>query len=75
MDGCPTCQICGGPIHSTIYYWNDDQRLPMHANMKQCKSLDPQLFADFMTRNKDFINGRGEPVLLDTGALTEGKGA
>ena len=63
-DGCPTCQVCGGLIHSTVYYWNDDQRLPMHADMRHCKSTDPQLFANFMNRNVDYINQRAEPVLL-----------
>ena len=63
-DGCPTCQVCGGLIHGKPYYWNDDRRLPIHANMQRCKSTDPQLFADFMNRNREYINGRGEPVLL-----------
>ena len=66
MDGHPTCQICGGLIYSTIYYWDDDRRLPMHNNMQHCKSTNPQLFADFMNRNVEYINGRGEPVLLET---------
>lgn len=63
-DEHPTCQICGGVIHSTIYYWNDDRRLPMHGNMRHCKSTDPQLFANFMNRNVEYINRRAEPVLI-----------
>lgn len=65
-DGQPTCQICGGLIYSTIYYWNADRRLAMHADMRHCQSTDPQLFADFMNRNREYINRRGEPVLLET---------
>ena len=61
----PTCQICGGEIKGKPYHWNDDPRLPMHPNMTRCQSLDPQLFADFMNRNVEYINRRGEPVLLE----------
>ncbi len=67
QDGHPTCQICGGLIHSTVYHWNDDRRLPMHADMRHCQSLDPQLFADFMNRNREYLNERGEPVLFGAG--------
>lgn len=64
-DGCPTCQVCGGLIHGKPYYWNDDRRLPLHARGRLCGSTDPQLFADFVNRNIEYINGRAEPVLLE----------
>lgn len=67
-DGCPTCQVCGSLIHRRPYYWNDDPRLPMHPDMRQCRGPNPnEAFAGFMNRNVDYINGRGEPVLLPVG--------
>lgn len=63
-DGCPTCQICGGSIHNKPYYWDDNPSLPMHKNMRQCQGDSNVAFAGFMNRNADYLNGRGEPVLL-----------
>ena len=63
-DGCPTCQICGGPIHGKPYYWDNDHRLPMHQDMTQCRNPSLLQFATFMNRNVDYINGWSEPVLL-----------
>ena len=63
------CQICGHPITGRTYHWDDDPRLPMHKEMTGCmKAGSPdvnQAFADFMNRNIEFINRRGEPVLLE----------
>ena len=67
-QGTPTCQICGGLIQGQPYYWDGNPRLPMHQDMTQCQEPNPQAFCDFMNRNVDYINGRGEPVLLGEGA-------
>ncbi|KKN60404.1 hypothetical protein LCGC14_0532380 [marine sediment metagenome] len=61
----PTCQICGGLIKGKPYYWDDNSLLPMHANMTRCQGNGNVLFVAFMNRNVEYINRRGEPVLLE----------
>ncbi len=64
-DGRLMCQICGGLIHhGQPYYWDDNPKLPMHKDMTLCQGNSNIAFALFMNRNADYINGRGEPVLL-----------
>ena len=62
------CQICAGTVNRP-YYWNDDPRLPMHKDTRQCTDSNPQRFADFLNRNVEYINGRGEPALLATATI------
>lgn len=59
------CQICGYEIKGKPYFWDDNPQLPMHRDMTKCGDRDPALFCDFMNRNIDFINRRGEPVLIE----------
>jgi len=56
------CQCCGKEIKGKPYLWDDDPRLPLHKSLTTCG--DGQLFVDFMNRNMDFINKKGEPVLI-----------
>lgn len=64
-DGCPTCQICGGLIHTTPHYWDDNPLLPMHRDIRHCQGNGTLLFSAFLGRNIDYIMGRGEPVLRE----------
>lgn len=61
------CQVCGQEIKGTPYYWDDDQRLPMHRNLRQCGPGGTQGFADFLNRNVEYVNRRGPPVRIGEG--------
>lgn len=61
----PICQICGHEITGKAYYWDDDPRLSTHPKMTQCKADNvSQAFCDFMNRNVEYLNRRGEPILI-----------
>jgi len=65
-DKLLVCQVCGQSIAGNkVYLWNNDERLPCHPDLWRCGDRSPQLFADFLNRNRDYINGRGEPSLLN----------
>lgn len=62
-DERPMCQLCGGPIEGNVYRWDNDPRLPMHQNMKDCLDNGTFGMAGFIARNGGYIFGDEPPVL------------
>lgn len=58
------CQVCGKPITGKPYYWNNDGRLPMHPSLSLYGPEALQALAEYMNRNKAYINGSDQVVLI-----------